>query len=253
MFIRFSVIAVLCSVLFPVGDVRGADTDSQDESTNATATQPAPRVHPFHGPKSVLPTGSLTVDVMQLGSPPRLAELGGRLQEAARQDPEWWVEFARRGRPGQPPPYDERTGLTQEEYKEFLELNDQVALVKAAEAELHVAETEPGVYELYGGEKLPELNGVAIDLNQDEVRTLFGTAGQRSDIKANDGQRATGRWNGVEWRLHSPGMDEDTGLLIVFALGRLTESGKAILLYKVRDPIAGQSLTRVLSYEVVRD
>ncbi len=96
-------------------------------------------------------------------------------------------------------------------------------------------------YLLDGGDTLPDLTGIVIDLKKDLVKTPYGVAQTRTAVDAPD-TSAFGAWTGVEWK------GED----VTFALGRLKATGRAVLWYDVmsdtgKGPVA---LMRVLNYDV---
>ena len=54
--------------------------------------------------------------------PPEIDKYVAKVETAARKDPKWFREFSAQAKPGVPLPYDERLGLTKEEYTEYLAL-----------------------------------------------------------------------------------------------------------------------------------
>ena len=54
--------------------------------------------------------------------PPEIDKYVAKVETAARKDPKWFREFSGQAKPGVPLPYDERLGLTKEEYAEYLAL-----------------------------------------------------------------------------------------------------------------------------------
>ena len=55
--------------------------------------------------------------------PPReIDKFVAKVEAAARKDPKWFREFSSKSKPGIPLPFDERLGLTQQEYAEYLAL-----------------------------------------------------------------------------------------------------------------------------------
>jgi len=216
------------------GDFPNATQQSEvDIEVNTPATQTERGPFEFQGPRTVITEGSLLVDVMQLVPPRRAIELTKRLQEAARQNPEWFLEHVSRAEPGKPLPYDSRLGLSELEYKEFLALAKEWTTQKTAEAMLLVSSGGNDVYVLDGGQALPDLTGIEIDLQHDLVRTPFGTTTERSEIHAPE-HSALGAGDGVQWRLDVPGPDVIPDRVVNLALGRLKRSGRCVLYYDVK-------------------
>jgi hypothetical protein len=201
----------------------------------ASVTAGVARVHPSSAPASpplaqirkLLPADGTRADVMQLVAPPRLNLLTAKLQQAAQKQPEWWIDQLHKAKPGEPLPYDPRLGLTKEEYKELLSLWGAFSLRKTRTVRLSVKRDGMRIT-FNGGEELPDLRAVVVDLETGAVTTPYGTATQWSRVEASPEQKATGPWNGVAWELER--VDERTGLgtVVTFDLGRLRQSGLSI-------------------------
>lgn len=252
---------VLILLVAVAGCAESAKPQSAD-APNSTPTSDKPRAeakepaatsasHEFNGPHEVFFAGRLTVDVMEMMAPQRATELAQRLQQAARENPEWWPEHVKKAKRGEPLPYDSRLGLSKAEYDEFLTLSKQMVAQRKSETTLAITVTEDGVYVLDGGEALSDLTGIEIDLKMDVVRTPFGDAKKRSEINAKDGS-PLGAWNGVQWKLEAPDANGMTGTVVKLAVGKLESSGRAVLYYDVRK-IGRDGKTRishVLNYDL---
>jgi hypothetical protein len=204
----------------------------------------------FRGPRDVMVEGRLTVDVMEIASPPRASELAQRLQQAAREDPDWWREHVKKAEPGEPLPYDSRLGLSEAEYKEFLALSNKMTTQKKAEATLIITE-DNDVYVLDGGQALADFTGIEIDLDNDLVRTPFGVLTKRTEIEASEGS-ALGAWAGTQWRLEDPDSNGIVGTVAKLAVGKLKQSGRCVIYYDVRkiSPGGKKRISHVLNYDV---
>lgn len=215
--------------------------------TAATATT----THKFDGPRDVVCEGRVIVDVMEIGGPPRANELAQRLQQAARENPGFWLEHAKRPKPGEPLPYDSRLGLSEAEYKEFLSLAKKLTMRKKAEAALVVATEDNEVFVLDGGEALPDFTGIVIDLKGDLVRTPFGVLTERSEIDAPE-DSAFGAWVGTQWKLNDFDPSGITGTAAKLAVGKLRQSGRSVIYYDVRRiSLDGKTrISHVLNYDM---
>ncbi|MGH7720162.1 MAG: hypothetical protein ACREON_15135 [Gemmatimonadaceae bacterium] len=199
----------------------------------------------------LLPNGTVVADVMDIAAPPRLGELSARLQAAARRDPNWWAAHVKAARPGEPLAYDARMGLSEAEYRDLLALTDSMRIRPVARAELRVSAAPRG-WRLEGGPTLPELQGIEIDTVAGEVSTPMGNAGGVKPITANENQRATGPWDGIQWRREDPSLTSGSGMTITFALGRLRESGRVLLYYDAKRATGGAiaaRATRILTFD----
>jgi len=172
-----------------------------------------------------------------------------------RQDSAWFTEYVKTSaKDGEPLPYHPKMGLTEAEYHEMLQLAKENRMVPASHAQVEFRRVTATRFELDGGNELPELTGVVIDLDADKVTTPLGVAEVRGVVEASPDQKATGPWEGIHWS--STQLDESrmTGFMVSFNLGRLTESGRGILYYSARRLTSGSvdRVTRVLTYPLER-
>jgi hypothetical protein len=86
-----------------------------------TSRSAATGIHGFTDPRDIIVAGSVTVDVMDISAPPRIREILQRFQKAIEQNPSWLLEAVKESRSGGPLRYDPRMGLSEAEYKEFLD------------------------------------------------------------------------------------------------------------------------------------
>jgi hypothetical protein len=190
------------------------------------------------------------MDLMALKAPPRLEELTKKLRQAVAKDPDWWLAHIQKAKPGEPLPYDARLGLTKEEYKEFLRLGQNMTLTKAKAAKVRV-KRDGGRVVLSFGEDLPGFKEVVLDLTADTVTTPFGVTTERSRIRASEGQKATGPWDGIQWKLEKAEEDPARITAVKFALGKLKGSGRGLLYYDVKQ--VGEKAKTVFSYVLQYD
>jgi len=205
--------------------------------------------------RTLIPVGSIKVEVMQVGGSRRMVELGQKLQMAVSKDPNWWREFVSKAGPGKELPYDSRMGLTETEYSELKALSKQVTLNKTADATLEISTTDQKVFLIDGGSSLPELTGIEIDLTQNRVKTPFGVLENRSDIQPDEGQKVTGRWGGVQWKLEKQGSSDASGTIVKLAFGQRVDDGRGIMYYDVKSLQEGKSpvrISRILLYQLTQ-
>jgi hypothetical protein len=206
------------------------------------------------GIDKLLPTGRIAVDVMEIRFPDRSMALAEQMQAAVRKDREWFMDYVMthaKSAPGKPLPYDQRLGLTPEEYAELLMLGDQKFLVKNGTAELAVTSDGHRV-SIDGGTALPELHGVHLDIDTDKVTTPFGETTTHKTIKASDGQELTGPWNGLQWKLEKGSERTSEVTIVRLCLGRLVKSSRGITYYEVKctGPEANKAVTYILQYDL---
>ena len=201
-----------------------------------------------HGsPAKFLPRGKTTVDIVTDAPNKRFQQLAGTIREAAAKDPTWFQSHIKAVQPGEPLPYDSRLGLSEKEYKEFLELSAKPQRVqKTAEASLTVTQVTRTRYRLDGGPDLPYLTGIEFDVAAQVVRTPFGMCSKMHIVNAGPSQRLTGPFNGYEWTYRKGRLDEladvnkATFTSVQIVLGGFTQADRGILYYRARDVIVGE-------------
>lgn len=187
----------------------------------------------FLGPREVLWSGPRVVDVMQTAAPPRFVELSNKMQQAIKEKPQWWLDAVANAKPGEPLPYDERLGMSEQEWEEWIQLGESMTLVKKEQATVRIKKQGEDVYVLDGGDTLPHLTGIEIDLKEDVVRTPFGVAAERSQIDAPE-TTLPGKWSGVQWKLEELGKSSLTGTIVKFGVGTVAATGRELLYYNVK-------------------
>lgn len=208
--------------------------NSGGAGASSSASSAATGASSLVGPGNVIPVGRIAVDVMEFGTPPRVAELGRRQFQARLKDKDqqWWQERDKNAKAGGKLPYDARVGLTPTEYEELENLKKQPNIRPKAAATIAISRKGADVYILDGGPSLPELTGVAIDLKNDQVRTPFGVTSKHSALTMHESS-TLGAWSGIRWKFETPGATAETGTTVSLAVGRLA-SGRGILNYSVR-------------------
>src|SRR5260370_36742711 len=96
-----------------------------------------------------------------------------------------------------------------------------------------VADKGSNAFVLDGGESLPDLTGIEIDLKGNLVRTPQGIAKNRVDIHADD-KSVLGPWNGVQWQSDTDDVSVFTKGTVKLAVGTHEPSGRAVLYYTVK-------------------
>jgi hypothetical protein len=182
-----------------------------------------------------------------MGFPERFAELSKKLQAGIKENPGTFLGELLTAKPGEPIAYDPRLGLTKEEFEEYLRLGRDLKFEKVASVKLKVHRTDDAV-QLDGGDLLPELKRITIKPNDKQVRTPFGDCSKPTEVRASDGQKATGRWNGMQWKMEKLLPPTDVTVM----LGKLEESGRGLLIYRARgfDGRKPKSILYVLTYEL---
>ncbi len=122
-----------------------------------------------------------------------------KVQAAAKVDPEWHAEYAKKAKPGIPLPWHDKLGLTKEEYEDYLKLWDQRKFQAVQQVVIRLEEPKPG-------EWMIRVSGVGMPISllryypeTDMIKSTNGELKRIEDIDA--GERSIlGAWQGKEWR-----------------------------------------------------
>jgi hypothetical protein len=183
---------------------------------------------------ALVPGDQTVAAIMAPGTLPALAEIAEKLREAASKNPEWWREYAQQTPPGEPLPYHAKMEIDEEEYAEYVTLAGGPQVIQFGKLLLEVTSPQKGVFRISAGDTVPEMDGIEIDLVRDRISTPFGQAAKRTNVDPDaSSQKLTGPWEGVQWEYDRFNVVDKTGLSIQFALGRLDDSGRGILYYRV--------------------
>ncbi len=193
-------------------------------------------------PASLFPSQEVTATIHAFESLPEVRELTARLQAAVQTDPEWWQEHVQKAEPGQPLPYDERMGMSEDEYELFLELAPQMTMIEIGTSQLQFEAVEGGM-RIVSASDAPDLVGIVIRWVDDYVETPFGTATERSEIHQTNTDAPTGEWHGFQWRFEEGETLEEV-TIASFAIGRLAESGRTLIYYEAKQVRGGLMTAR---------
>jgi hypothetical protein len=164
--------------------------------------------------------------------PMEIDKFVAKVEASARKEPEWFREFSAAAKPGVPLPYDERLGLTKEEYAEYLALWNKREFKPVEEVMLILRESPAGVWKIFSTGNASSLVTLQYSAKNDEFRSPNGVLKRIEDIKA-DASSILGEWTGSEWKI-----ELDTGLSKIkenFALGRMADKRHGLVVYRVQE------------------
>ncbi|NJR43710.1 MAG: hypothetical protein HC767_14720 [Akkermansiaceae bacterium] len=126
--------------------------------------------------------------------------------------------FPVQAKPGIPLPYDERLGLTKEEYDNYLLFWEKRQFKPMEEVILMLRQSSSDAWVITSTGKASTLSTLRYTEKTDSFRSPNGEMKRIEDIKA-DSNNILGEWSGKEWKF-----EEETGLGKMkenFAIGRL--------------------------------
>lgn len=138
--------------------------------------------------------------------PSEIDKFVAKVETAARKDPKWFREFSANAKPGVPLPYDERLGLTKEEYNEYLTLWNKREFKPMEEVMLLLRKSGKDTWTLTATGVASTLSTLRYTPETDTFRSPNGDLKRIDDIKA-DASSILGEWTGKEWKF-----EEETSL-----------------------------------------
>lgn len=163
--------------------------------------------------------------------PKEIDKYVAKVESAARKDPKWFREFSSQSKPGVPLPYDERLGLTKEEYAEYLALWAKREFKPMEEVTLLLRESS-GSWVVASTGKASTISTLRYDGKDDMFRSPNGDMKRIKDVKS-DPESILGQWTGGEWKF-----EEETSLGKTkenIAVGRYADNKFGIIVYRVQE------------------
>lgn len=200
--------------------------------------------------KMLIPTGLLKADIMdQIRQNQRQTELTIRFKNGIKENYEWFLEYAKTIPKGEKMPYNEKFGLTKEEYSELTNFISNAEMISSGMETVFV-ENKNDTINFKSQGKLSPFNSLKIDLKNKTV--LF----EENKLLLTDTMNVTtddnglkSRWKGYIWRYEDPHELDFDDLKEVdnlnmkqykFTIGRLEKNGKSYMSLKVRVVEAGE-------------
>lgn len=167
--------------------------------------------------------------------PPELDKYVVKLEEAAQKNREWFEEYSKKFTPGVPLPYDPKLGLTEEEYKDYLDIWSKREFKSIDPIILQLKEGSDGRWSINAA--VPKGGSSPIStLKYDSEKDVFvspnGTLKRLEDVNA-DKNSILGEWTGHEWKF-----EEETGLGETkenFAIGKTSDGKFGLLIYRMQE------------------
>ena len=164
--------------------------------------------------------------------PPEIEKYVAKVETAARKDTKWFREFSGQAKSGAPLPYDQRLGLTQAEYDEYLALWEKREFKTREQVMLLLRQSAGDTWSITSTGAASLFSTLRYNPKSDLFRSPNGEMKRLDDIKA-DSSSILGAWTGLEWKF-----EEETGLGKIkenFALGRLANNNYGIIVYRAQE------------------
>lgn len=164
--------------------------------------------------------------------PKEIDKYVAKVEAAARADVKWFREFSKTAKPGVPLPFDEKLGLTKEEYASYLELWDKREFRPAEEVMLLLRKGAGDSWVITSTGGASAISTLRYDTKSETFRSPNGEMKRIDDINA-DPKSILGAWTGKEWKFEeesSLGKTKEN-----FAIGRMTGEPYGLLIHRVQE------------------
>jgi hypothetical protein len=207
----------------------------------STAFSQVPKV--FDG---LLPEGKPIKGEIGMVMPPKeIEKYMAKVEAAARKNREWYLEHSKNSKPGVPLPYDERLGLTQTEYDEYLALWRKREF-KASEEIVLVLNPGDSGWSITAGGSAAAISTLRYRPETDSFESPSGVLKRIDDIKA-DPDSILGAWSGSEWKFEE--QSEISKFRENIAIGRFADQPYGLIVYRAQE--MSTEGTRLLDKSVV--
>jgi hypothetical protein len=180
----------------------------------------------------LIPNTMIKGEVVVVVPPKELDKYIAKVEEAARKDPEWFKEHAKNGKPGVPLPFDERLGLTKEEYDEYLKFWGKREFKGMEAVPIRLSEGSDGRWSIIVGGRAATLSTLKFDPKADSFKSPNGELKRIEDVNA-DANSTLGAWTGHEWKFEEKG---SLGTLKEnFAIGKTGDKKYGLLVYRLQE------------------
>ncbi len=171
-------------------------------------------------------------EIVVVVPPKELDQYIAKVEEAARKDPKWFSEHAKTGKPGVPLPFDEKLGLTKEEYDEYLKWWGKREFKGIEAVPIRLTSGSDGRWTINIGGTAQAMSTLKYDPKADHFRSPNGELKRIEDVAA-DANSTLGAWTGQEWKF-----EEKTGLGTTkenIAIGKTGDKKYGLVVYRLQE------------------
>ncbi|MFT5883524.1 MAG: hypothetical protein ACI9FG_002041 [Crocinitomicaceae bacterium] len=155
-----------------------------------------------------------------------------KLSEAAQKDPEWFAEHSKKS-PGSPLPlFDEKLGMSQEEYDNYEKLWASRTAKKLADTSLMLTEVGDGQWKINASGPASILTLLRYDPKKNTFTSPNGELEAIASIAAPE-RSLLGAWTGKEWRFEAD--NSLTKSKENVALGTSSDGKYSFLVYRLQE------------------
>ena len=165
--------------------------------------------------------------------PAEIDKYVAKVEKAASKDPDWFTEYSAKAKPGEPLPYNEKLGITTEEYEDYLKLWAKREFKPVTDDLMLMLRKSSGdTWTVTATGAASAISTLRYDPKKDVFRSPNGEMKRLEDVKA-DAESTLGSWTGAEWRF-----EEETSLGKTkenIAIGKYTDKPYGLIIYRVQE------------------
>lgn len=164
--------------------------------------------------------------------PKEIEQYVAKVEDAATKAPEWFDAYSKESPPGVPLPFDEKLGLTKEEYANYIALWAKREYRASSRLVLQLREPKPGEWTISATGAGSPISTLRYNAEKDAFESPNGALARIEDIDAGE-QSILGEWAGREWKFL-----EETSLGKVkenIALGKTGDGKYGLLVYRMQE------------------
>lgn len=179
--------------------------------------------------------------------PPEIEKYNVKFEAAARKDPKWFREFFAKTKPGQALPFDEKLGLTKDEYSDYLVLWDKRDFKVFEQVMLMLRQSSPGTWSITATGPASVISTLRYKEKNDLFESPNGDLKPFGEIKT-DAAGIVGSWSGLEWKF-----EEETGISKTqenFAIGRFEDNKHGLIIHHIKE-VSSPEGKRILDKSIV--
>lgn len=192
-----------------------------------------------------------SAEIYEINQPEALLVIAEKIQSQISADPEWFNTYAKDFKAGEPLPYHEKFGVTEEEYNQFLKINELTTFDVVSKPPVKIEALEDQTVKITFEDESLSLNTFTFNLAESKVETAAGTLNYEGEVLASEEQTLMGKWNGHSWGIVASNVDiqkvdlnqlDDSARIkmVTVSLGKRIETDDYILFYNV-DYIEGKN------------
>ncbi len=154
-----------------------------------------------------------------------------KVEEAAVKDPTWFEEFSKKTPNGVLLPFDEKMGLTKEEYDDYVKIWNSRKMESVEPVQMRLTENG-GKWSIQASGRGAVLSLLKFDPKDSNFHSPNGTLARIADIDAVESS-ILGAWKGQEWKITKE--DELISMKENFAIGKTKDGKYGMIVYRLQE------------------